>query len=188
MSRLSYSAFISKCINSCFSYSALESHYAVTVIFRVLSSVTLRGNGWEGRARHRFALQTILIRLSPKKRRAEKREKQERETSENQFSEQRPMCSPVAQDRRANERGERETEKERMEVLSRCWVERLEGVRWSHCGALRKPRHSGQFIWKLFSLYQVVLWIIEIVGRGHCVKGCSRSLALCLTPPRRWFV
>lgn len=141
-----------------------------------------------GLARQRSALRTILIRLSPKKRRAEKREKQERETSENQFSEQRPMCSLVARDRRANERGERETENERIEVLSRCWVERLGGVRWSHCGALTEwgnPVSQVNSFWIFFSLYQVFFWIIEIVDRGHCVKGCSHSLALWLTPPHR---
>lgn len=166
----------------------LESHYAVTVIFRVLSSVTCAVMAERGLARQRSALRTILIRLSPKKRRAEKREKQERETSENQFSEQRAHVFPGGPGSKSKwKRGTRDREwKNRgfIKVLGgKTWrgeVEPLWRFDW-----MRKPRQSGQFILNLFFSLSGVFWIIEIVGRGHCVKGCSHSLALWLTPPLR---
>ncbi len=191
MSRLSYSAFISKCINSCFSYSALESHYAVTVIFRVLSSVTLRGNGWEGPCASPLRVTDDINQALPE----EKTSREEREARKRNI--RKPIQRTKAHvfpggpgSKSKWKRGTRDRKGKNggfIKVLGgKTWrgeVEPLWRFDW-----MRKPRHSGQFIWKLFSLYQVVLWIIEIVGRGHCVKGCSRSLALCLTPPRRWFV
>lgn len=80
-----------------------------------------------------------------------------------------------------NERPKKKTH-ERIGVLSRCWVERLEG--WG--GAIvalwlneETPSVGSIHFQSLLlpsSLYQVVLWIIEMVGWGHCVKGCSCSL------------